>query len=128
PRPPMQWNEAIVVIGRCKRVCTASAARAVSRGVLPWIGSENPVPKAETTPLKRYTRRTWDARDPESLLQRPHAWDDAVQHFMAQVSRRRWWSRWWRRRKLAMSLPLTFTMLHAEREASEQRYAQRVPE
>src|SRR5712691_12703174 len=65
----MQWNEAIVVIGRCKRVWTASAARAVERGVLPWICSENPVPKAETTPLKRYTRRAWDARDPESLLQ-----------------------------------------------------------
>jgi hypothetical protein len=27
------------------------------------------VPKAETKPLKRYTKRAWDARDPESLLQ-----------------------------------------------------------
>lgn len=53
-------------------------------------------------------------------------WDAAVQHFMAQVSRRRWWSRWWRRRKLAVSFPLTFTMLHADGEASQQRYVLRL--
>jgi hypothetical protein len=66
---------------------------------------------------------------PQTILElETRAWDDAVQQFMAQVSRRRWWSRWWRRRKPAMSLPLTFTMLHAEGEGSEQRYTQRVPE
>jgi hypothetical protein len=56
------------------------------------------------------------------------AWDDAVQQFMAQVSRRRWWSRWWRRRKPIMSLPLTFNRLHAAGEPSEYRYTQGVPE
>ena len=48
---------------------TASAARAVERGVLPWICAENPVPTAETTPRRRYTRRAGDTHDPESLLQ-----------------------------------------------------------
>src|SRR4249919_3629666 len=69
-RPPMRWNAAIGVIGRGKRGCTESAARAVERGVLPWICSENPVPTAETKPLRRYTRRAGDTHDPESLLLR----------------------------------------------------------
>ena len=42
-------------------------------------------------------------------------WDVAVQHFMAQVSRRRWW----RRRKPVASSPLTFNILYADREPSE---------
>ena len=54
-------------------------------------------------------------------------WDVAVQHFMAQVSRRRWWSRWWRWRKPVASLPLTFNILHTEGESSEPRDAQRLP-
>jgi hypothetical protein len=55
-------------------------------------------------------------------------WDEAGQQFMAQVSRRRWLARWWRRRKPAMSLPLIFNKLPAAGESSEQRYAQREPE
>ena len=59
---------------------------------------------------------------PQTLLAlETHAWDDAAQQFMAQLSRRRWWSRWWRRRKPAMSLPLPCTMLHAAGETSEPR-------
>jgi len=66
---------------------------------------------------------------PQTILAlETRAWDDAVQQFMAQVSRRRWWSRWWRRRKLATSLPLTFNTLHAAGEASKSRYTQGVPE
>lgn len=48
-------------------------------------------------------------------------WDVAVQHFMAQVSRRRWWSRWWRRRKPVASPPPTFNILYTEGESSEHR-------
>ncbi|HSX78794.1 MAG TPA: hypothetical protein VLQ80_09510 [Candidatus Saccharimonadia bacterium] len=66
---------------------------------------------------------------PQTILElETRAWDDAVQQFMAQVSRRRWWSRWWRRRKPAMSLPLIFNRLHAAGESSEHRYTQDVPE
>ena len=66
---------------------------------------------------------------PQTLLAlETHAWDDAVQQFMAQVSRRRWWSRWWRRRKPAMSLPLTLNTLHTAGESSEHRYTQGLPE
>ena len=66
---------------------------------------------------------------PQTILAlETHTWDEAVQQFMAQVSRRRWWSRWWRRRKPAGSLPLMFPMLHAEGESSEPRDAQRVLE
>jgi hypothetical protein len=57
-----------------------------------------------------------------------HGWDEAGQQFMAQVSRRRWLSRWWRRRKPALSLPLMGNTLHTAGESSEQRYAQREPE
>jgi hypothetical protein len=57
-----------------------------------------------------------------------HGWDEAGQQFMAQVSRRRWLSRWWRRRKPAMSSPLLWNKLPAAGEPSEQRYAQREPE
>ena len=66
---------------------------------------------------------------PQTILElETRAWDDAVQQFMAQVSRRRWLSRWWRRRKPAMSLPLTFNRLHAAGESSEHRYTQGVQE
>jgi hypothetical protein len=54
-----------------------------------------------------------------------HGWDEAGQQFMAQVSRRRWLSRWWRRRKPAMSLPLMGNKRSAAGESSEPRYAQR---
>ena len=54
-----------------------------------------------------------------------HGWDEAGQQFMARVSRRRWLSRWWRRRKPAISLPLMGNKLSAAGESSEQRYAQR---
>ena len=65
---------------------------------------------------------------PQTLLElETRAWDDAVQQFMAQISRRRWWSRWWRRRKPATSLPLTFSTLHTVGESPEQRDAQREP-
>ena len=64
---------------------------------------------------------------PQTILElETRTWDYAVQQFMVQVSRRRWWSRWWRRRKPAASLPLTFTILHAEGESSEHRYVQRL--
>jgi len=53
-----------------------------------------------------------------------HGWDEAGQQFMAQVSRRRWLSRWWRRRKPAMSLPLMCNTLPTAGESSEPRYAQ----
>src|SRR4029453_9806336 len=49
-----------------------------------------------------------------------------VQQFMAQVSRRRWLSRWWRRRKPAMSLPLTFKRVHPAGGSSEPLYTQGV--
>src|SRR5262249_47775886 len=66
---------------------------------------------------------------PQTMLElETCAWDDAVQQFMAQVSRRRWLSRWWRRRKPAMSLPLMFNRLHATGESSEHRYTQGVQE
>jgi hypothetical protein len=66
---------------------------------------------------------------PQTLLElETHAWDDAVQQFMAQVGRRRWWSRWWRRRKPALSLPLRFNTLHTAGESSEYRYTQGLPE
>jgi hypothetical protein len=54
-----------------------------------------------------------------------HGWDEAGQQFMAQVSRRRWLSRWWRRRKPAMSLPLMGNKRSTAGESSEPRYAQR---
>jgi hypothetical protein len=57
-----------------------------------------------------------------------HGWDEAGQQFMVQVSRRRWLSRWWRRRKPAMSLPLLFNKLSVAGDSLEQRYAQREPE
>ena len=60
---------------------------------------------------------------PQTLLElETRAWDDTVQQFMAQISRRRWWSRWWRRRQPVMSHPLIFTMLHTVDESSEHRY------
>jgi len=66
---------------------------------------------------------------PQTILElETRAWDDAVQQFMAQVSRRRWLSRWWRRRKPAMSLPLTFNRLHAAGGSSEHCSTQGVPE
>src|SRR5215470_19768054 len=66
---------------------------------------------------------------PQTILElETRAWDDAVHQFMAQVSRRRWLSRWWRRRKPTMSLPLTFNVLHAAGESSEHRYNQGGPE
>ena len=66
---------------------------------------------------------------PQTMLEiETRAWDDAVHQFMAQVSRRRWWSRRWRRRKPAMSLPLTFTLLHAAGESSTRCDAQGMPE
>src|SRR5712691_13456144 len=69
PRPPTRWNVAIAATGRCKRVCTGSAARSVERVELPWTCSENRAPKAEITPLGRYTRHAGDTHDTESLLQ-----------------------------------------------------------
>jgi hypothetical protein len=57
-----------------------------------------------------------------------HGWDETGQQFMAQVSRRRWLSRWWRRRKPAISLPLMCNTLPTAGESSEQRYAQPQPE
>src|SRR4029453_9666905 len=69
PRPPMRWNVAIAATGRCKRVCTGSAARSVERVALLWTCSENREPKAESKPLGRYTRHAGDIHDTESLLQ-----------------------------------------------------------
>jgi hypothetical protein len=57
-----------------------------------------------------------------------HGWDEAGQQFMAQVSRRRWLSRWWRRRKPAMSLSLMCNTLHTAGESAGQRYVKREPE
>ena len=66
---------------------------------------------------------------PQTMLEiETRAWDDAVHQFMAQVSRRRWWSRRWRRRTPTMSRPLTFTVLHATGESSAHGDAQGVPE
>src|SRR5712691_12442673 len=65
----MRWNVAIAATGRCKRVCTGSAARSVERGALPWTCFANREPKAEIKPLGRYTRHVGDTHDTESLLQ-----------------------------------------------------------
>src|SRR4249919_3434617 len=71
-RPPMPWSEAIVAIGRGKRVWTGFAARSVERGAWPWTCSENHVPKAGIKPLRPCTRCVGDTHDPESLLQCPY--------------------------------------------------------
>ena len=68
-RPPMRSSEAIVVIARGKSVCIASAARPAERDVLPWTCSEHHGRRAETTPLRRYTRHAGGTHEPESLLQ-----------------------------------------------------------
>src|SRR5713101_30244 len=65
----MRWNVAIAATGRCKRVCTGSAARSVERVALPWTCFGNREPKAEIKPLGRYTRHVGDTHDTESLLQ-----------------------------------------------------------
>src|SRR5713101_7400155 len=68
----MRWNVAIAATGRCKRVCTGSAARSVERVALPWTCFANREPKAEIKLLGRYTRHVGDTHDTESLLQCPN--------------------------------------------------------
>jgi hypothetical protein len=66
---PRQSNGVIVVIARCKRVCTAFAAKSVERDGLPWTCSENPERKTETAPPEHYIRHAKARHDSEALLQ-----------------------------------------------------------
>src|SRR5205809_786247 len=73
---------------------------------------------AHTVQAGAVTALAWESQE----------WEGAVHHFTAQVSRRRWGSRWWRRTQPAVSPPLMFPLFHAEGESCEHGDARRMPE
>ena len=69
PRPPMRWNVAIGVIGRCKRVFTVCARKIKSKPELRSTCGEKPKAKGVSRPFRPCMRRGQDECNPVSLLQ-----------------------------------------------------------
>src|SRR5918999_5871679 len=69
PRPPMRWNVAIGVIGRCQRVFTVCARKIKSKPELRSTCGEKPKAKGVSRPFRPYMRRGQDECNPVSLLQ-----------------------------------------------------------
>src|ERR687894_582492 len=71
PRPPMRWNVAIGVIGRCKRAFTVSARKIKSKPELRSTCGEKPKAKGASRPFRPCMRRGQDESNPVYLLQSP---------------------------------------------------------